>query len=178
MSPLADMASEPTESAKVVNLLFLAVFMSSLSLMVFSSFTIDYRYELFIYPAWKTLFPGYHVSMLKNLQPVVFLGIACSRLQNLRRVNSSLNFLPQLPHLPHPRSGPGLSSILSYFPFRESDWSHILSFILRMFHHLSFLCCILYICSSVSFSLLTLSKVVPNFLFKASIEIVILFIFS
>ena len=47
-----------------------------------------------------------------------------------------------------------------------------------MFHRLSFLCCILYICSSVSFSLLTLSKVVPNFLFKASIEIVILFIFS
>ena len=68
MSPLADMASEPTESTKVVNLLFLAIFKSSLSLMVFSSFTVVYRYEfLFIYPAWKTLFPGYQVSILKNL---------------------------------------------------------------------------------------------------------------
>ena len=34
-----DMDREPTESSKVVSLLFLAVFKSSLSLLVFNSFT-------------------------------------------------------------------------------------------------------------------------------------------
>ena len=45
-----DMGREPTESAIVVNLLLLAVFKSSLPLLVFNSFTIVYR----------NLFPGYH----------------------------------------------------------------------------------------------------------------------
>ena len=52
-----DMGREPTESAKVVNLLFLAVFKSSLSLLVFNSFTIVYR-NFFV--SWIP------VSVLKN----------------------------------------------------------------------------------------------------------------
>ena len=52
-----DMGREPTESAKVVNLLFLAVFKSSLSLLVFNSFTIVYR-NFFV--SWIS------VSVLKN----------------------------------------------------------------------------------------------------------------
>ena len=52
-----DIGREPTESAKVVNLLFLAVFKSSLSLLVFNSFTIVYR-NFFV--SWIS------VSVLKN----------------------------------------------------------------------------------------------------------------
>ena len=52
-----DIGREPTESAKVVNLLFLAVFKSSLSLLVFNSFTIVYR-NFFV--SWIP------VSVLKN----------------------------------------------------------------------------------------------------------------
>ena len=73
-----DMDREPTESSKVVSLLFLAVFKSSLSLLVFNSFTSVYR-NFFV--SWIP------VPVLKNFWPVIFLGTVSSRWQNLGRVD-------------------------------------------------------------------------------------------
>lgn len=110
------------------------------------------------------------------------LDTASSRWQNLRKLNASLKCCPSCLTCLTLGQG-GLASPPFYLTsFSGNLIGHMLelcvfSSILCVFHYFFFLCCVLCNCSSVPYSLLTFSEVVPDFVLDASIESVILYFF-